>query len=51
MSFYANVTEQDLIVLAKISEQQENQRANTNKIKKLNQTHDEELAESFKPIN
>ena len=50
MSIYSNVTEQDLINLRKVAEQQKEQK--TLKIKKriLKQTHDIKLAESFSPI-
>ena len=50
MSFYSNVTEQDLINLLKLAEQQKEQRALkiTNRI--LKQTHDDKLAESLSPI-
>ena len=51
MSIYSNVTEQDLINLRKLAEQQKEQRAL--KIKNrifLKQTHDIKLAESLSPI-
>ena len=51
MSIYPNVTEQDLINLSKLAEQQKNQRAIKIRIRNLKQTHDEELAETFSPIN
>ena len=47
MSIYANVTEQDLINLTKLAEQQENQRAFQIKNRILKQTHDVKLEESF----
>ena len=49
MSIYSNVTEQDLINLRKLAEQQKNQRVL--KIKKgiLKQTHDIKLAETLSP--
>ena len=50
MSIYSNVTEQDLINLHKLAEQQKNQRAEKIKTKILKQTHDIKLAESFSPI-
>ena len=50
MSIYSNVTEQDLINLRKLSEQQKNQRAEKIKNKILKQTHDIKLAESLSPI-
>ena len=49
MSIYSNVTEQDLINLRNLAEQQKNQRAE--KIKRISeQTHDVKLAESLSPI-
>ena len=50
MSVYSNVTEEDLINLHKLAEQQKEQRAL--KIKKgiLKQTHDDKVAESLSPI-
>ena len=50
MSTYSNVTEQDLINLRKLAEQQKNQRAGKIKTRILEQTHDVKLAESFSPI-
>ena len=50
MSIYSNVTEQDLINLRKLAEQQKNQRAEKIKNRILKQTHDVELAESLSPI-
>ena len=50
MSLYSNVTEQDLIILHKLAEQQKNQRALKIKNGILKQTHDMILAESFPPI-
>ena len=50
MSIYSNVTEQDLINLRKLAEQQKNQRAENFKNRILKQTHDIKLAESFSPI-
>ena len=50
MSFYSNVTEQDLINLRKLAEQQKEQRALKIKNKILKQTHDIKLAESLSPI-
>ena len=49
MSTYSNVTEQDLIILRKLAEQQKNQRAEKIKITILKQTHDIKLAESLSP--
>ena len=50
MSIYSNVTEQDLINLRKIAQQQKEQRALKIKNRILKQTHDEKLAESLTPI-
>ena len=50
MSIYSNVTEQDLINLRKLAEQQKNQRALKIKNRILKQTHDDKLAESLSPI-
>ena len=50
MSFYSNVTEQDLINLRKLAEQQKNQRAEKIKNTILEKTHDVKLAESLSPI-
>ena len=50
MSIYSNVTEQGLINLRKLREQQKNQRALKIKNRILKQTHDEKLAESLSPI-
>ena len=50
MSIYSNVTEQDLINLRKLAEQQKNERALKIKNKILKQTHDIKLAESRSPI-
>ena len=50
MSLYSNVTEQDLINLRKLAEQQKEQRALKFKNRVLKQTHDKKLAESLSPI-
>ena len=50
MSILSNVTEQDLINLRKLAEQQKNQRAKKFKNRILKQTHDVKLAESLSPI-
>ena len=50
MSIHSNVTEQDLVNLRKLAEQQKNQRAEKIENKILKQTHDIKLAESFNPI-
>ena len=50
MSIYSSVTEQDLINLRKLAEQQKEQRALKNKKRFLKHTHDIELAESLSPI-
>ena len=49
MSIYSNVTEQGLINLRKLAEQQKNQRALKIKKRILKQTHDVKLAESLSP--
>ena len=50
MSFYSNVTEQDLINLRKLAEQQKNQRAHKIENRILKQTQDLKLSESLSPI-
>ena len=50
MSIYSNVTEQDMINLRKLAEQQKNQRALKIKNRVLKQTHDIKLAESLSPV-
>ena len=50
MSAYSNVTEEDLINLRKLAEQQKNERALKIKNRILKQTHDDKLAESLSPI-
>ena len=50
MSIYSNVTEQDLVNLRKLAEQQKKQRALKIKIRILKQTHYIKLAESLSPI-
>ena len=50
MNIYSNVTEQDLINLRKLAEQQTNERALKIKNKILKQTHNVKLAESLSPI-
>ena len=50
MSVYSNVTEQDLINLRNLAEQQKEQRALEIKNRILKQTHDIKLAESLSPI-
>ena len=50
MSFHSNVTEQDLINLRKLAEQQKNQRAFKIKNRIIKQTHDIKLAKSLSPI-
>ena len=50
MRIYSNVTEQDLINLRKLAEQQKNQRALKIKNRVFKQTHDIKLAESLSPI-
>ena len=50
MSIYSNVTDQHLINLCKLAEQQKNQRALKIKIRTSKQTHDIKVAESLSPI-
>ena len=50
MSIYSNVTEQYMINLRKLAEQQKNQRALKIKNRILKQTQDVKLAESLSPI-
>ena len=50
MSVYSTVTEEDLINLRKLAEQQKNERALKIKNRILKQTHDDKLAESLSPI-
>ena len=50
MSIFSNVTEKDLIILRKLSEQQKNQRALKIKNRILKQIHDNKLAKSLSPI-
>ena len=50
MSIYSNVTEQDLINLRKLAQQQKEQRAEKIKNRILKQTHDLKLSESLSPI-
>ena len=50
MSIYSNVTEQDLINLRKLAEQQKEKEAIKIKNRILKQTHDIKLAESLSPI-
>ena len=50
MSINSNVTEQDLINLRKLAQQQKEQRALKIKNRILKETHDVKLAESLSPI-
>ena len=50
MSIYSNITEQGLIILCNLAEQQNEQRALEIKNRILKQTHDLKLAESLSPI-
>ena len=47
MSIYSNVSEQDLVNIRKLAEQQKEQRAHKIKNRILKQTHDIKLAESL----
>ena len=49
MSSYYNVTQQNLFILSKLAEQQNNQRAKKNKNRILKQTLDNKLPESLSP--
>ena len=50
MSIFSNVTEQNLLNLRKLAQQQKEQRAEKMKNRILKQTHDKKLAESLSPI-
>ena len=50
MSIYSNVTEQVLIILRKLAEQQKNQRVLKIKNRIWKQSHDMKLAEFFSPF-
>ena len=50
MSFYSNVSEQDLFYLRKLAQQQKDQRALKIKNRILKQTRDVKLAENLSPI-
>ena len=50
MSIYSNVTEQGLIILRKLAEQQKEQRDLKNKNRILKQTQDDKLAGNLSPI-
>ena len=50
MSIYSNVTQQDLINLRKLADQQKNQRAEKIKNRIIEKTHDIKIAESLSPI-
>ena len=50
MSIYSDGTEQDLICLRKLAEEQKNKRTNKIKNRILKQTHDKKLPENFSPI-
>ena len=50
MSIYSNVTEQDLINLRKLAQQQKEQKAEKIRNRILKQTHNKKLAESLSPI-
>ena len=50
MSIYSNVTEQDLIILRKLANQQKKQRALKIRKRILKQTQDVKLAESLSPV-
>ena len=50
MSIYSNITEQDMINLRKLADQQKNERALKIKNRVLKQTHDIKLAETLSPL-
>ena len=50
MSIFLNVTEQELINLRKLAQQQKEQRAEKIRNRILKQTHHKKLAESLSPI-
>ena len=50
MSIYSNITDEDMINLRKLAEQQKNQRALKIKNRILKQIHDIKLAENLSPI-
>ena len=50
MSIYSNVTEEDMIILRKLADQQKQERAFKFKDRISKQTHDVKLAESLSPI-
>ena len=49
MSFYSNVTKEDMIILADLAKQQKSRRATQIGRSILEQTHHKILAESFEP--
>ena len=50
MSFYSDVTEQDLIKFVVLAEQQKNQQATKDENRISERNHDKESAENFEPI-
>ena len=50
-NIYPNVTKEFMYQIAKFSAIQRKPRADENKMRSLNQTHNRELAKNFKPIN
>ena len=50
MSVYSNVTEEDLLSLEKLAEQQKNEKARKIKKRIFKQTYDQKLSEIFEPI-
>ena len=50
MIIYAIVTEQDLVNLGRLAEQQKNLKARKFEDKVLKQTHDKKLTKTFSPI-
>ena len=50
MSIHPNVTKEDKIYSARLTDQEKNHQAKQNKKGTLKQTHNEQLAETFTPI-
>ena len=50
MSVYSNLTEEDLLSLEKLAEQQKNEKARKIQKRIFKQTYDQKLSETFEPI-
>ena len=50
MSIYPKITKEDMNNLSKLADHEKEQKASKIKTRVLKQTHDEKLAETFKPI-